>query len=121
MTEETTEALTYEQRFLEADAWNEAERKKAGLITQTVYEGIIYSIVCEPPVRVVFPDASKDRMNPGLWTVYAQDHSITDPDKAYLWDHPCTSELEAALSISQDIQKRVLEALLPQQFNNPED
>lgn len=121
MTEETTEALTYEQRFLEADAWNEAERKKAGLMTQTVYEGIIYSIVYEPPVRVVFPDASQDRMNQGQWTVFAQKHDETDPDKAYLWDHICTSELEAALSISQDIQKRVLEALLPQQFNNPED
>lgn len=111
-----TTPLSYEQRFLEADAWNEQQRATAGLMMQIEFGGVLYSTIKEAAYRVVAANPEEDKTVPADWKVVAQRVGVADPDDALLWEEYRNTQMEASLYISQEIQKDVLKALMPGAF-----
>ena len=111
-----TTSLSYERRFLDADAWNEEQRKLAGLMMQIEFGGVIYSVIKEPAYRVVSTNPEEDKTVPADWKVVAQRAGVADPDDALLWEEYRNTQMEASLYISQEIQKDALKALMPGAF-----
>jgi hypothetical protein len=111
-----TTADSYEKRFLDADAWNEEQRKTAGLMMQIEFGGVIYSVIKEAAYRVVNTNPEEDKTVPADWKVVAQRAGVADPDDALLWEEYRNTQMEASLYISQEIQKDVLKALMPGSF-----
>lgn len=99
--------LSYAERFQAASEWNLIQEQEKGIVSQITFDEVTYTIVCEPAHKIVYQDPKQDRVQQVQFLVVAQNAS-ENPDDSFIWDYYCDDKLEAAVLISQDIQKRVI-------------
>lgn len=112
---QVTQPLSYSQRFLEAEEFNEAQKKASpGLLNQFEAEGLSYSIVHQSSYRTVNSDPIKDQTVPEFYTVYVQNSAIKDPDQCLVNTDSFDTLFEAVGFCRTHIEQRLFKAFMPE-------
>lgn len=96
--------LSYDQRFIATDQWNEQQSKLAGLMNQFEAGTVIYSLITHAPYRVASPSKPTEE-RPGYVELVRQRIGVEDPDECFIASEQYDTVQEATFAARNHIER----------------
>lgn len=104
---------SFEKRFMEGLAWNDAQKESWDDMSQFTAEDVIYSVTSNAPYRVVWPNKPDD-YNEGFFVAYAQRKSDPNPDTCLIEEACFSNMFDAMVWVRNRIEKSIIAAFMPE-------
>lgn len=103
----------FDKRFVEAEEWNDLQRRECQDIVEYVAGNIIYSVVSRAAYRVAKSNDETKEYGP-VFECYAQKLNDSDPDTNLVGQEAFSNMFDAMVWVRNRVEKSIITALMPE-------